>query len=221
MRISPSHIFKNSRGFLVLDGVNGAGKSTLLEQIKQIVAQANRPMLSTREPGATAVGSTIRSLVLNSQERLSPEAELFLFAADRAEHVTKVIQPALQKKQIVLCDRYFYSTEAFQGYGRGLNLKAVQSANELAVKDCLPDLVVLLDLDPATGLRRTKSRGDSVTGRDSFEEEELAFHTRLRQGFLTIANQRPEPFLVVDASVSPEQVLAQVRPVIENWINSL
>ena len=213
--------FSNPKGFLVLEGVNGAGKSTLLRSIEALAKDRGHPPIVTREPGATPLGSVLRSLVLEEKAgKPCPTAEIFLFAADRAEHVAKVIEPAIKSKKVVLSDRYFYSTYAFQGYGRGLNLKELEAVTDIAIRGVHPDLVILLDLDPAAGLARTKSR-QKESGTDAFEKEELAFHTRLREGFLTIAKNSLTPFLVVDATLSPDEVFAFVKPVIEKWLAAL
>jgi len=212
--INADYRFTRCKGFLVLDGVNGAGKSTLLKKISNFLTEKQSDVVETLQPGGTPIGKQIRSMVLGD-ERRTLLTELFLFAADRAEHVTQVIDPALQQGSIVLCDRYYYSTIAFQGYGRGLPLEQVAAVNRLAVQDMLPDLVVLLDLDPAEGLRRTKSRPDM--GADSFEQEELSFHKRIRDGFLRVAEQCSEPVAIIDASTTEDQVWDYVLPIIESW----
>ncbi len=222
MLITPAtSAFSKPKGFLVIEGVNGAGKSTLIRAIEALARERGNPPLVTREPGATPLGAALRSLVLEEKAgKPSPTTEIFLFAADRAEHVATVIQPALKARKPLVSDRYFYSTLAFQGYGRGLDLKEIQSVTDIAIRGVLPDLVILLDLDPAAGLARTKSR-QAHEGTDAFEKEELAFHTRLREGFLTIAKTSPTPFLVVDATKGPEEVFAFVKPVIEKWLSNL
>ncbi|MCB0332676.1 MAG: dTMP kinase [Bdellovibrionales bacterium] len=219
MQIDPAtYSFQSPSGFIVLEGVNGAGKSSLQKKLAEQVRNFGKIPLETRQPGGSPLGAKIRKLLLEESEERSHLAELMLFAADRAEHVTKVINPALAAKEIVLCDRYSYSTTAFQGYGRELDLELVNTINSLAVQDCLPDLVILLDLEPEVGLKRTKSRGHE---RDSFEEEELAFHHRLRDGFLNIAQEVKEPFLIVDASQSEEEVYEYVRPVFQKLLEEL
>jgi len=212
--INADYQFSGCRGFLVLDGVNGAGKSTLLKQISNFLIEQQSEVVETLQPGGTPIGKKIRSMVLGD-DPCTLLTELFLFAADRAEHVTQVIAPALQQGNIVLCDRYYYSTIAFQGYGRGMPLEQVTAVNRLAVQDMLPDLVVLLDLDPAEGLRRTKSRLDA--GADSFEQEELSFHQRIRDGFLRVAEQCSEPVALIDASVTQDRVWDSVCPIIKAW----
>jgi len=222
MIVTPESIhFSSPKGFLVLDGVNGAGKTTLLKKIEAYLSFKGTNFTSTREPGATPVGKELRSILLEGKAgEVSPVAEILLFAGDRAEHVDKVIAPALAKKELVLCDRYVYSTLAFQGYGRELSLEDIKTVNNIAARGYLPDFVILLDLSPEEGLKRTAKR-DEVGGKDSFEAEELSFHTRLRNGFLKIADEAQEPFLKIDASESPEQIFSTVMPVIEKWRTSL
>ncbi|MBX7143580.1 MAG: dTMP kinase [Oligoflexia bacterium] len=207
------------RGFLVLEGVNGAGKSTLLTKLSERLAQNGKSVVCSREPGATELGKTLRSLILEPKgDKAAPIAELMLFGADRADHVAKVIQPNLQSGRWVISDRYLYSSIAFQGFGRQLPMQAVEAVNTLATSGVLPDLVILLDLDPAEGLRRTQSRSQAsakLGEGDAFEKEALAFHTRIRDGFLKIAASRPEPFLVVDASQSQQDVFSTVWRAVE------
>lgn len=204
-------------GFLVLEGVNGGGKSTLQRAIGSYLAKAGRAHLLTREPGATPLGERLRSLILSHEAGApAPLTELILFAADRAEHVQKKVLPALQRKELVISDRYFYSTIAFQGHGRGLPLPTINTLNEIAVAGLYPDIVLLLDLPVEEGLRRAGARGGA---RDSFEEEKIAFHQRLRQGFLELAEKRPEPFLVLDATQSPETIFSEVQPILDRYLS--
>jgi dTMP kinase len=144
-----------------------------------------------------------------------PLSELFLFLADRAHHVATVIEPSLRDGVTVLCDRFFYSTIAFQGYGRGLDCQRLLELNRLATNDLRPDLVILLDLPVEDALRRAQHR-NSVDGaeRDSFEAEELAFHERVRGGFLALAEELPEPFLVLDAREEAETLFKQATQAI-------
>lgn len=209
-----------TRGFIVLDGVNGAGKSTAQESISSWLRSQHKSTVLTREPGATSLGKSIRSLVLEKRdEPISHMSELMLFGADRAEHVNKVILPALARSEWVICDRYFYSSIAFQGHGRGLPLDKINQVNALATGGVLPDIVLLFDLDPVVGLARAKGRGDIA--KDSFEAEELAFHKRVREGFLKIAQERQEPFALIDASASPAEVLGQCISFLEVLLKRL
>lgn len=216
MRIDAAYKFPHGAGFLVVDGVNGAGKSTFIRRLVQHLEERGVTPTVTREPGGTPLGSVLRPLLLESRG-VAPLAELFMFAADRAQHVATLIRPALAAGRAVISDRYYYSTTAFQGYGRGLPLERVEAINALAIDGCLPDLLLLLDLDPAEGLRRTRSR-QSNGEEDRIEHEELAFHHRLRDGFLDLARRCREPCLVIDAAVSQELMWRQAEAVVENWL---
>jgi len=175
---------------------------------ERLRAQA-APVVNTREPGGTPLGVEIRKLLLAWEgDKKCDRAELLLFAADRAEHIDKVIRPARDAGSWVLCDRFIYSTITFQGHGRGIRRDWIDQANTLATQGFLPDLVVLLDIDPVAARARVEARVGN--GRDSFEEEELSFHTRIRNGFLECADTLPTPFLVLDATQSPEELLASV-----------
>ena len=211
--------FDGARGFLVVDGVNGAGKGTLITKLHAYLLENGIDPLLTREPGGTLLGKTLREILLsNSSTTRSPLSEVFLFCADRTQHVSEVIRPAIERCQPVISDRYYYSTIAFQGYGRELDLATIKELSRIAICGTTPDLVLLLDLDPAVGLRRTAKRSE---GADSFEAEELAFHQRLRAGFLKLAEELPEPFCVLDASQTPDQVFESAKAILNRWIESL
>jgi dTMP kinase len=213
------------KGFLVLDGPNGAGKSTLQIKIINYLNQIGKKTVSTREPGGTNFGQTIRSLILGqkSEEPLDPWTEVYLFSADRKEHLQKKIIPALSANNIVVCDRFYYSTIAFQGYGRGLNLNDINTINHQVVRDCLPDLVLLLDLDPKLGLERTQKRSaeNNSAEIDAFEREALEFHTKLRNGFINIAQNCEEPCVLIDASESADQVWEKTKKILDCWMENL
>lgn len=200
-------------GFLVVEGVNGAGKTTVKSHIIATLKERGIDFIETFEPGDTPLGKSIRSLLLGKDRDIeSSLAELFLFAADRAEHVARVIRPALQAGKIVICDRYYYSTTAFQGYGRGNNLKQIEEINKIAVNGVVPDLVLLLDIDAEIGLKRNlaqKVDGNTFTV-DALENEDLEFHKRIRQGFLKIAEDSKEPFVVIDAAKELVEVISEI-----------
>lgn len=197
--------------FVVFEGINGCGKTTLLTKLERSLADQNIPHRTTREPGGTPLGTEIRKLLLEWEgEPKDPRTELLLFAADRAEHIEKVVRPAKQEGEWLLCDRFIYSTIAFQGYGRGLSRTLIDEANNLAIGETTPDLVILLDIDPVVAAKRMANRSDN--GRDSFEDEALAFHRRIRDGFLEIASSLPTPFLVLDAELTPDELLRTVEP---------
>jgi dTMP kinase len=209
MLVTPETIKPINRpAFIAFEGINGCGKTTLHRAISERLRAEGRTVIDTREPGGTPLGKEIRKLLLEwDGEQKSDLAELLLFAADRAEHVNKVIAPSLASGSWVLCDRYIYSTLAFQGHGRRIKRQWLEQANQLATQGLIPDLVILLDLEPRVALSRIATRADN--GRDNFEGEELSFHTRIRDGFIELANTSSAPFLKLDATLAPAQ-LAQL-----------
>ena len=196
--------------FVTLEGVEGAGKSTLQQLLAERMEAAGMRILRTREPGGCSLGTQIRPLLLNAAQTMDARAELFLFLADRAQHVADTIRPALAGGQWVLCDRYADSTIAYQGYGRGMDLNELQLMNEIATGGLWPDVTLLLDLPPEQGLARAMQR-NARTGltraEGRFEAETLAFHTRIRNGFRERARLFPQRFHILDATLSPESLL--------------
>jgi dTMP kinase len=216
MRITPSQCRLNKAipTFIAFEGINGCGKTTLHRRLSEKLRASGLKVRDTREPGGTPLGIELRKLLLEWQgERKADLTELLLFAADRAEHVDKVIRPALRAGEWVLCDRFLFSTVTFQGHGRGIRRDWIDRSNDLAVQGTLPDLVILLDIDPSEALRRIAAR--SGNGKDAFEDEALAFHTRIREGFLECADTSPVPFLVLDASKPQEELLEDVLGAID------
>jgi dTMP kinase len=181
--------------------------------VSEALQRAQQQVVDTREPGGTPLGKEIRKLVLEwPHEKISSRAELLLFAADRAEHVEKVIRPALNHGAWVLSDRYIFSTITFQGHGRGIERSWIDQANELATQGTLPDLVILLDLSVEEAAQRIRNRSDN--GKDSFEQEALDFQRRIREGFLHCADSSPVPFLVLDATLPAAQLATQTLSVL-------
>lgn len=194
------------RGRLIaFEGVEGAGKSTQVELLRQELEKLDRQVTTTREPGGTPAGERIRSILLDGRSTLDARTEALLFAAARAQLVEQVIRPALERGETVLCDRYLDSSLAYQGTARGLGQEPVMAINRFATGGLLPDLVVLLRLDPAEGLAR--GRG----GRDRIEALDIEFHRRVARGFEELAEAAPERYVVVDAASRPEAVAAEVR----------
>lgn len=191
--------------FIALEGGEGAGKSTQLALLQQWLAEGGHEVVVTREPGATPAGARIRALLLDpATGRLAPRAEAMLYAADRAQHVSEVVRPALDRGAVVLTDRYVDSSLAYQGAGRELAVEEVARLSHWATGGLRPDLVVLLDVDPVVGLKRAGDEPDRI------EAESLDFHRRVRQGFLDLADDDPERYVVVSADESPEQVFAEI-----------
>ena len=192
--------------FVALEGGEGAGKSTQLRLLEQWLADRGHDVVVTREPGATPAGARIRAMLLDpATGPLAPRAEAMLYAADRAQHVAEVVRPALDRGAVVLTDRYVDSSLAYQGAGRELAADEVRRLSQWATGGLRPDLVVLLDVDPVVGLARA---GDAP---DRIEAESLEFHRRVREGFLHLAGDDPDRYLVVSAEQTPEAVLAQVQ----------
>lgn len=202
--------------FVTVEGVEGAGKSTQIARMARWLESAGLSVLSTRQPGGCELGLALRRILLDpATTDLDPTAELLLYLADRAQHVARVIRPALALGQTVLCDRYHDSTVAYQGHGRGLAAALNPELRALATGGLEPGLTVLLDLDPEQGLTRARNRNrQNVAGADEgrFEALELDFHSRVRAGFLDLARQNPGRFAVVDASGPPEAVFARIEP---------
>ena len=192
--------------FITFEGVEGAGKTTQIARLASRLRGAGRDnVVTTREPGDGPLGCELRRLALHPPSGITvePRAELLIMLADRAQHVGQVIRPHLTAGGIVICDRYGDSSVAYQGYGRGLDIAEIARLNDYATDTLKPDLTILLDLDPALGLVRQSDR-------NIMEAESLAFHTRIRAGFLELAAQEPERWFVVDAERSAEDVEEKV-----------
>jgi dTMP kinase len=198
--------------FIAFEGGEGSGKTTQVERLAAVLRAEGWDVVVTREPGATEVGRRIRSLLLEPASgvsgtvTLAPRAEALLYAADRAHHVASVVRPALAEGRIVISDRYVDSSLAYQGAGRTLPVEEVSWLSTWATGGLLPDLVVLLDIDPAIGLARVAGRG----GADRLEAEDLAFHERVRYAFLDLASRDPKRYLVIDATRPPEEITREV-----------
>lgn len=195
--------------FVTFEGPEGSGKSTAIKAVAERLRSEGVAVTLTREPGAGEVGARIRQLLLDPAiEGLHPRCELFLFLADRAQHVSTVIEPALARGDVVLCDRFADSTLVYQGYGRGLDLAELRDLNRIATAGRSPDLTLLFDLSPEAGLAR-------VGDKDRLDSEPLEFHRRVREGFLAEAGAEPGRWVVIDAAASAEAVaeaaLAAIR----------
>jgi len=198
-----------SRGvFLSFEGVEGCGKSTQIVLLHEYLVAQGRDCMVTREPGGTPIAEAIRALVLDpAHEAMTPETELLLYAAARAQHVRERIEPALAAGQVVLCDRYADSTTAYQGGGRGFDRAKLAQLHEWATGGRWPDRTFLLDLPAEAGLERARLRGR----KDRIEREDIAFHQRVRAGFLEIAAVEPARVKVIDASESIEAIRQRIR----------
>jgi len=195
--------------FITFEGPEGGGKTTQIQLLQQRLATAGQPVVATREPGGTAIGNAIRSVLLDSANTgMGARTEALLFNAARAQLVDEVIKPALHAGQIVLCDRYADSTVAYQGYGRRLDQRALRTLIAFATESLQPDLTIFLNIDPAAGLARKRA----LTGEEwnRLEEEALSFHHQVRAGFLTLAAAEPHRWLVVDGAHPVELVHLQI-----------
>jgi len=212
--------------FIVFEGGEGCGKSTQLKILQRHLEQSSQwqalrqsglvtGLVTTREPGGTPLGQTLRQLLLQQGEDglISSQAELLLYAADRAQHVEQVIRPALVANQWVLCDRFTDSTLAYQGYGRGLDLDHIHQLNHLATGGLTADLTLWLRLDAAQGLARTQRRGNP----DRMERAELAFHQRVHEGFASLAQQHPDRIVPIAAEGTIDAVSEKIQAVIDQY----
>ena len=205
--------------FISFEGIEGSGKSTAQRLLAEHLQGLGYDPLLTREPGGCALGRSLRPILLDARTRgLSSLAELYLFLADRAQHVAEVIRPALEAGQTVLCDRYADSTLAYQGYGRGLDPEHLRRINDMATGGLMPDLTLLLDLPVHCGLERAGLRNreeGTVLSEGRFDAESLEFHERVRQGYRSLAAEEPERFAIIDAAQPPEDVVLQCISAVE------
>ncbi len=188
--------------FIVLDGVEGCGKSTQVELLARCLRQMGEPVVVTYEPGGTATGEAIRSILLDSSLQMSALTEAFLFCASRAQHMEEVIEPALEAAKIVVCDRFSSATAAYQSYAGGLDLALFKQLDDIATGARQPDMTIILDLEPAKGRKRKQP----ATQPDRIERKDSAYHRRVRAGFLEYARQLGSRAAVVSADGPPQQI---------------
>jgi dTMP kinase len=212
------------KAFITFEGIEGCGKTTQIRMAGDDLRKRRIPLLVTEEPGGAALGKHIRKLLLNQGEcRIDAKAELLLFAAARAQHVQEVILPAIAADRVVLCDRFSDATLAYQGFGRGLNLEFIKSLNHFSAAALAPDLTILFDMPVEVGLGRAIDRIARLEGaarEDRFEQEDIAFHRRIRNGYLSLAGEEPGRFRVVDASRDLQAIYHEVRAMIETVIQN-
>jgi len=201
--------------FITFEGPDGSGKTTQIRMLKDYLENKGFEVILTREPGGTELGEDIRKILLDVKHKdMDAKAEMLLYAAARAQHVSKLIKPALLQGKIVLCDRFVDSSYAYQGVGRGLGIKLVEQVNEIALSGTYPDLTIFLDIEPEIGLARSAS---SKKIPDRLESEKLGFHKKVREGFLKICEQNKNRVKETDAGISIEQVFQTVS----EHVNSL
>ena len=202
--------------FITLEGVEGSGKTTQAAILADHLRSRSKRVLLTHEPGGSRAGEAIRGIFLDPAVSLDVSAELLLVLADRAQHVREKLKPALARGEIVISDRYSDSTTAYQGYGRGFDLRLLSELNKLATDGLMPGLTFVLDCSVEVGLERTRqrARGD-VRRPDRFEGEELEFHKRVRSGFLTLAKSDPARFRLIDAGRPQNAVTAEIAKAVD------
>jgi dTMP kinase len=209
--------------FITFEGIEGSGKSTQIVLLANYLASHVKGVTLTREPGGTDIGDQVRKILLDPANRaLDPKAELLLYAAARAQHLEELVRPDLESGRIVLCDRFSDATLAYQGYGRGLDVDMIRSLDRMVTAGLRPDLTVLLDIDAATGLSRARGRNNKrgLEAEARFENEDLVFHERVRQGYLTLAQCEPDRFRVVAAAAAPDEIQNRIRKIVDDVLRN-
>jgi len=210
--------------FISLEGIEGSGKTTQIGHMAAYLQKTGRDYVITKEPGGTAVGEKIRSILLDPEHTdIDPMAELMLYVADRVQHVQKVILPAMASGKIVICDRFCDSTTVYQGVSRGIDTDLIQRIHHLARGGLLSYLTSVLNLNPEIGLKRAwrQIRDGSRPERETrFENERLEFHEKVRKGYLELARLEPERFVVLDAAANPEKVRETILGHLENHLKN-
>ncbi len=200
--------------FITLEGTEGVGKSTLISSLKKYFTEKEIDFIFTKEPGGTREGNEIRNILLDRSMKLEPYAETLLLLADRAQHVKKIIKPALEKNKNIFSDRYIDSTYAYQGAGRGISQDDLDNFINV-LNFPIPDLTIFLDLSITEGIKRVKRRGEV----DRFEEEEVSFFEKIRQFYLETSKKNSKRFFVIDASQSMDEVFNIAKDKIINTLN--
>ncbi len=209
--------------FITFEGIEGCGKTTQIKLAGEYLKQHHIPCITTEEPGGSPLGRRIREILLNkgSLEEICGETELLLFSAARAQHVREVIIPALREGKVVLCDRYYDATIAYQGFGRKLDIEFIGIINDFSSCNLKPGLTFLLDLPVEAGLKRAMDRISRIKGpaEDRFEREDLEFHRRVREGYLFLAGQEEKRFRIIDSTRNIETVHHDICVHLSSFIN--
>jgi dTMP kinase len=200
--------------FITFEGIDGSGKTTQLRLLQNFLKEAGCEVLLTREPGGTPVGNRLRAALLDAQEEVDPLTELLVFAADRAQHVRRVLRPALEAGQVVFSDRYADATTAYQGAGRGFSPELIAEIIELATEGLKPDLTVLFDLSVEDSTARTRRRGDGKQQGDRLDAETAEFHTRVRDAYLRIAAAEPGRVKIVSTNQPKELTQERLKDIV-------
>lgn len=204
--------------FVTFEGIEGCGKTTQIKRFADTLKRQGIPLVTTFEPGGTRIGNDIRRILLDTRnEDLTPLTELILYAADRAQHIEEVIKPALDRGEWVICDRFVDATLAYQGAGRSQDMRLIQILNEKSTRGISPDMTFLLDCPVEMGLERAMKRNEALShqGQDRFEKETLDFHSKVRKGYLDLANEHTERFVIIDASLSMDAMEKEIFKHIE------
>jgi len=211
--------------FVTFEGIEGSGKTTQIARLAERLDEAGEPAVVTREPGGSPLGRRLRDLLLGAElARIEPIAELLLYVADRAQHLRELVDPTLAAGTHVLCDRYIDATLAYQGFARGLDLDFIRRLHEKPPLDRRPHRTILLDLDPELGLDRARRRNDELgleTVEGRFERETLAFHRRVREGYLSLAEAEPFRFRIVAAEGSADEIAARIADLLSDLFPAL
>jgi dTMP kinase len=208
--------------FITLEGIEGSGKTTQIARLARFLEDRGFACVTTRQPGGTLIGENIRSILLDPANRaLEPTAELLLYMADRAQHLHELIGPCLKAGRTVLCDRYYDATLAYQGFARGLDMELIRNLHRFLFHNLKPDITLLLDLPPRVGLERARgqlSSGQRSSRESRFEDEKVAFHEKVRAGYLELARLEPDRIRIVDAARSPDHVFADISKIVSAFI---
>jgi len=213
--------------FITFEGIEGCGKTTQLELAGSFLRQRGIPFVATAEPGGTPLGRRIRKILLNKMpdEEIFTEAEILLFSAARVQHVRQIILPALKDGKIVLCDRFHDATIAYQGFGRGEDIRFINEINNYSSSGLKPGMTFLFDLPVEVGLKRAmdrisrlKEESKDAVLEDRFEQENFEFHQRVREGYLDLAKNEPERFIIIDAGLDIQMIHRQICDLISNYI---
>ena len=205
--------------FITFEGIDGSGKSTQITLLSGWLKSLGNTVLVLREPGGNALSENIRNILLNTNEQVDIRCELLLFAAARAQLVSKIIKPALDENTIVLCDRYIDSSVAYQGYGRGLSIQDVESINTFATNDLVPDITFVFDLDPTEAANRADDRSDKTsTASDRMERSGIDFFDKVRNGYLDIAKRSDGRVFVLNAKDTIDQLQNSIRSAVQSQL---
>ncbi|MGD8880821.1 MAG: dTMP kinase [Desulfobacterales bacterium] len=211
--------------FITLEGIEGSGKTTQIGRLVEFLEDRGIECVTTRQPGGTLIGENIRSILLDpANSALAPMTELLLYMADRAQHIYELIRPCLKAGKAVICDRYFDATVVYQGFARGLNIELIRQLHQILFDDLKPDVTLLLDLAPKVGLQRAwqQLNNGQRSGHESrFEAETVAFHEKVRAGYLELARLEPDRFRIIDAAESQDQVFTAISNIVSSILKQI